>query len=240
MQRAQRWMLAGLVAGLGGFCIVALDEVAHGPLYQTDSVVNNAVGTWQANGGPANTLGGYLTLIGDWRTETAVVVAAAAWMFVKKERQLAAWCVGIALAASLTSTLLKMAFARPRPPLGHLVSYSFPSGHTFGTAAVIGSAMILSAETFIRDRAKSKRATLHVWEFVLPAWALLTALTAIGRVLMQDHWMSDTLASGLLGLALISGLFFGLSRKAPAGEPGPQVPEKPAKPAKRRKHPAKQ
>ncbi|MCA1819777.1 MAG: phosphatase PAP2 family protein [Halobacteriales archaeon] len=231
MRRAQRWMLAGLVAGLGGFGLVALDDLARGPIYHADTAVFQAVSDWDTHGGDPHAVGDALTMIGDGRTVAVAVVFAAAFMLVRREWVLAAWCIGLAIAATLAVDGLKFLFHRARPPLldATRLSYSFPSGHTIGATAGLGAAIILATEALVRTRRAGRKGTLHIWTAALCAWGALALLTGTGRVLEQEHWLSDVMASWGLGLALVCGLLFALSRRARGGDPGPTVPEKPGK-----------
>jgi membrane-associated phospholipid phosphatase len=68
--------------------------------------------------------------------------------------------------------------------------------------------------------------TRLLWIATLTAWALLAIGTGFGRVLVQEHWMSDVMASWALGLALGSGLMLALSQWHPDGEEGPRAPPK--------------
>jgi hypothetical protein len=45
-----------------------------------------------------------------------------------------------------------------------------------------------------------------------PIWVLAWGTTAVGRVLGDAHWVSDTLAGGCLGLAVTSVLAIGAER----------------------------
>jgi undecaprenyl-diphosphatase len=101
--------------------------------------------------------------------------------------------------------------ARPRPdlfePLMHTGSFSFPSGHSLGTAAFLSSLALVWWRRSPRYR--------------LP-FAVFAALAALGvglsRVYLQVHYPSDVLAGWLLGLAWVLGLnaWFG---RAAAGRP---------------------
>jgi len=104
--------------------------------------------------------------------------------------------------------------------------YSFPSGHTMSATVVLGSCIILATEVHRRDRAPgSHRLTLRrLWALALTFAAILAFLTGLGRILAQQHWMSDVVASWSLGLALAGGILLALSRAAPAGEEGPRAP----------------
>lgn len=229
MRRAQRWMLGGLLGGLAAFAVIALDVTLGGPLRHLDGPVNDAVFNAQQAGLPMHLAGTVLTQIGASYTCAVAVGLTAIWMWLKDQKLLAYWNVGIGIATTLVVTVLKELFRRDRPPLlGSLATYSFPSGHTFGATATLGAVIILTTEVHIRLHHPKRDKVLHLWFNALAIWVALALLCGIGRVLVQAHWMSDVMASWSLGLALVSGILFALSRQQPAGEPGPKVPETPA------------
>ena len=219
-------MLGALVIGLAGFGAVALDEALGGPLQRSNAPVNDAVSAWQAAGFPAHAVGNFLSQIGAWWFVTLAVTAGAAWMLRKRQWVMATWNVGIALANSLIVDGLKLLFQSARPGDNGALGYSFPSGHTFAATAALGATIILVAEVHRRTRGKGHHllGTRAEWTVALSLWGLLATLTGLGRVLIQQHWLSDVVASWALGLALVAGLLLGLSRTAPAGATGPKVP----------------
>ncbi len=231
MRLAQRWMLGAIVIGLTAFGAVALDELFAGPLQRSNVPVNNAVSAWQHAGFPAYEIGNVLTQIGASWFVTLAVTAGAAWMLWKRQWVLASWCVGVAVANSFAVTGLKILFQRARPGDHGALGYSFPSGHTFAATAALGAAIILVAEVHRRTRAKGphRLGTRAEWTIALALWGLLALLAGTGRVLVQEHWLSDVVASWSLGLALVAGILLALSRTAPAGDTGPKVPEVKAK-----------
>jgi undecaprenyl-diphosphatase len=230
-------MAGGLLGGLAAFSLIAVDVVFNGPLRHTDDLVNDAVFNAQKAGFPMHLIGLVLTQIGASYTVTLCVLATSVWMWVKGQRPLAYWNAGIGIVVSLAVVALKEVFRRDRPPLlDALASYSFPSGHTLGATAGLGAVIILFTEVHVRLHHPKREKVLHIWFNALAIWVTLAVLCGIGRVFVQAHWMSDVMASWSLGLALVSGILFALSRQQPAGEPGPKVPEAPPEtsPAKAR------
>ena len=227
MRQAQRWMLGALLVGLGGFALVATDDLLKGPIYQADVPVNNEVSSLQDQGFPAHQVGNVLTQFGNSWTVAALTAVAAAWMFWKRQWILALWAIGIALATGAVLTGLKQVFQRVRPQDSPAHGYSFPSGHTLAAMAAVGALIILSTETYRRGRdpgAHHRFTMRQVWGFALALAGTIGVLTALGRVLVQAHWMSDVLASLLIGLGLAGGILLALSRTAPGGETGPKAP----------------
>lgn len=98
---------------------------------------------------------------------------------------------GASLLSNLASSLLKVAFARPRPDLTpHLdlqTSFSYPSGHATSAAAVYLMLAFLAPQRW-------KRA----------AWSLAGAmivLNGFSRMMLGVHWASDILGGTMLGAA---------------------------------------
>lgn len=216
--------------GLAGFALVALDDAMQGPVPPTDAMVRDDVSGWQAAGFPAHQIGFVLTQIGASWTVTIGVAAGAAWMFWKRQPVLAIWCIGIAVASTLAVIGLKDLFQRVRPLDYGALGYSFPSGHTFGATASLGATIILVTEVHRRTHGKGphRLGTRAMWALALATWGVLAFLTGIGRILVQEHWLSDVVASWSLGLTLVAGILLALSRGAPGGDTGPKVPEKKA------------
>lgn len=125
----------------------------------------------------------------------------------------------------LVEGMLKPWGARLRPepalglPLHHHSAYSFPSGHTSSAAFTSGLFLfVLLPELVDRLRASApstqgqperQPAGAGSADGILPLgarealWLLWTAGTALGRVLTDSHWTSDTLSGALLGAAVL-------------------------------------
>ena len=99
----------------------------------------------------------------------------------------------------LSSTLLKILVARPRPPDGlvHPVGSSFPSGH----AAYAGATCVALVLLFTVPGPQRR------W------WWPLAALVVLGmawsRTYLQVHWLSDVVGGSLLGVGLALTIFAG-------------------------------
>lgn len=134
-------------------------------------------------------LGGFtvLTLI----TVTAVVALARAG----RVRQ-AGVVAMVVIGAELSSDLLKLAYARPRPDLvphgSYVYSNSFPSGHsTISVATYLVLAIVLAG---LVQRRRS-RTMIHA------VATLLILSIGFSRVYLGVHWPTDVLAGWALGAA---------------------------------------
>ena len=139
-----------------------------------------------------------------------------------------------AWASSLLSFFTKLVVKRPRPddPLIRVASAnirdtSFPSGHTLHYVTFWGFVAYLAA-TNLRNRTLGR--------------AIAVAITAIigligpSRIYLGHHWLTDVLASYLLGLAYFSGQIavYRWLRSLLDGEPEPEYydeQERPSPPA---------
>ena len=107
--------------------------------------------------------------------------------------------------------VLKETFHRDRPQSG-MISYSFPSGHV--TCAVFLTGILLYAWLPAAERSLNTDSPLLVRRYIevlkrgignkMAFWGLSYLFTSIGRVGGNVHWVSDTVAGALLGVALTS------------------------------------
>ena len=115
-------------------------------------------------------------------------------LFVRNHRRAAYWTVGVMLAASTTTYLLKRLFERARPawedPIQSLDSFAFPSGHSSGIASVMGVAIVL---TLMLVRRRGLRRGL------VSLWVFLILLVAADRVFLGAHNLSDVVAGLAVG-----------------------------------------
>ncbi len=153
---------------------------------------------------------------------TILTLALTAAMLVKGHRRAAIFTVGVMLATSLVTTLLKVQIGRGRPPwqneTGLLSTQSFPSGHASSIAAFTGIVLVLVV--MLVRRAASRR-TAYV------AGVLLVVVVCADRVLLGRHYPSDVAAGALLGAGMVllgMALYNPLPRShAESAEPLPEV-----------------
>lgn len=136
-----------------------------------------------------------LTHLGDVITLTLVSIAAIAWLLWQRRWRLAL-AFGLATGGGgALNRLLKSIFERVRPLHEHGVvvadGYSFPSGHSAGSAVVYGMLAWLLL-----------RSTPRRWHApIVAAAAALVFTIGFSRVMLQVHWASDVAAGLASGTA---------------------------------------
>jgi len=131
-----------------------------------------------------------------------VLAVVAAWVLHRRGFGADAFVPAAALVAgSITETVAKQVFGRPRPAVAyHLLretDASFPSGHTTGTAALfMAVALVLSPSV----RSRGKRIAL-----VVGAGAIAAAV-GLARMVLGVHWLTDVVAGWFLGTAWAIGI----------------------------------
>ena len=124
---------------------------------------------------------------------TSIIVSL--YMFIRHNFKAGIWSASTLVIGNLINVLAKNLIQRPRPSdkLVAIGGYSFPSGHTFGTALFIFFVVFLIVPQI-------KDVTLRrILTFLGFLWILIIALT---RVYLHVHYPTDTIASVLLVLFL--------------------------------------
>lgn len=207
-----RIALAVLVLGCGAFAALAADLLLQGPVTAADA----AVGAWlQALAGP--TLTALMRWVSDVHSTRALLVMAAVAAVMLAWRRQPSWVVALVLCVPggmLLNWAVKHAFQRARPGLDgavQIASYSFPSGHTAG-ATVWWGFLLVWVMAQREDAAARAAATAVAVSMVL--------LTALSRVYLGAHYLSDVLAAMGEGAAWLALCFIVLARwTAPARAP---------------------
>jgi len=137
-----------------------------------------------------------VTALGSFAGLGTMTVVAALTLRLCGQRRLAAGLVVSVLAATLTSTLLKIAIGRERPDIVEHAALtftaSFPSGHAFLSAVVL---LGIAGFVGIASR-RADIARFSLWT----AW-LLMAVIGVSRIYLGVHWPSDVLGGWCLGVA---------------------------------------
>lgn len=136
-----------------------------------------------------------ITYLGGPRIAAILSIIVSLYMFIRHNFKAGIWSASTLVIGNLINVLAKNLIQRPRPSdkLVAIGGYSFPSGHTFGTALFIFFVVFLIVPQI-------KDVTLRrILSFLGFLWILIIALT---RVYLHVHYPTDTIASVLLVLFL--------------------------------------
>ncbi len=200
----QRWRdEAGLLAGLFaagslslGFALLA-EEVIEGGTQRIDDAI---LALFRGQGGPIGPswlveMVRDITALGSFAGLGIVFIATLGYLLLLGKRALALLMTAAVLGGVALSTLLKMAFDRPRPEVegaARVFTASFPSGHAMLSAVTFLTLGALLARTNADHRVRVYFMTLAV---------LLTILVGMSRIYLGVHYPSDVLAGWCLGTA---------------------------------------
>jgi membrane-associated phospholipid phosphatase len=139
-----------------------------------------------------------VTLLGDKWLITAIGLAGAVVLALRRRRVLfAGWAAALA-GGALLNLALKAAFERARPefdtPLAVALGWSFPSGHAMGAMVAYGMAAYLLVLHFGRSAAPA---------IVAVASALVLAV-GFSRIYLGVHYFSDVVGGYLSGIAWLA------------------------------------
>lgn len=136
-----------------------------------------------------------ITYLGGPRIAAILSIIVSLYMFIRHNFKAGIWSASTLVIGNLINVLAKNLIQRPRlsDKLVAIGGYSFPSGHTFGTALFIFFVVFLIVPQI-------KDVTLRrILTFLGFLWILIIALT---RVYLHVHYPTDTIASVLLVLFL--------------------------------------
>jgi undecaprenyl-diphosphatase len=123
-------------------------------------------------------------------------VACGGYLLLRRKRRVLLLLLVSTVGALLVVLLLKGVFARPRPEFSsgtsHMITASFPSGHSMLSAVVYLTLGALLARATSRYRFKL---------YFLTVALVLTALVGLSRVYLGVHYPTDVLAGWSFGLA---------------------------------------
>ena len=191
-----RWQPAVLIAS--SICAIAVfaklaSEVREHETGELDRAVSLAV--HRLDSAPLDAVMKFASFLGSFPVAAAVVIAAAIWQLRRQDRPGALMIVGVSVTAELCNLALKETFQRTRPSLfqeiATLHSYSFPSGHAMGSAAVYGALAVAVARGEPRWRNQA-----------LALASALVLLIGFSRIYLGVHWLTDVLAGWAAGLAI--------------------------------------
>lgn len=148
--------------------------------------------------GPAwlEELGRDMTAMGGVLVLTTVTLAVVGFLLIQRKNHAALFLALATGGALIASLILKSSFNRPRPDLvphlSHVMTSSFPSGHSMLSAAVY-----LTLGAMLARMSQQKRLKLYFIGLAM----LITLLVGVSRVYMGVHYPTDVLAGWTIGLA---------------------------------------
>lgn len=197
-------LVAAATAALSLFIKVA-EEVVEGDTHEVDLLI---IMRLRAAGNPTDPVGpGWLedfvrdiTALGSPAVLGLIVLIASVFLLLAGKRRLSIFMVLAAGGGTFAVTLLKNAFARPRPQLtpDGLMVYmaSFPSGHAMVSAVVYLTLGALIARLAPRTSLKL---------YIMSVAVVLTGMVGLSRIYLGAHWPSDVLAGWAVGAAWALG-----------------------------------
>jgi membrane-associated phospholipid phosphatase len=179
------------------FGTLAADLLLHGPVTAADP----AISLWFHHHGRAPLTIAMRAVTG--LHATAVVLAlsavAATVLVLRGERAWVVPLVACVPAGLVLNVLVKNSFQRPRPSFDHpllaLTTYSFPSGHTCAATLAWGFALVWLFAHRTQARVRVLGSVVAV---------VMVALTALSRVYLGAHYVSDVLAASAEGMAWLA------------------------------------
>lgn len=186
------------VAAIVAFADIAEDYVTRDPLVRWDvsfaAWLHAQATPWLISLAKIVTWGGNFVFLG------SLTVIVAVFLFRRRMVTDAVMLCVLAIGIEVLNSLLKLAFQRPRPELAyiHLETYSFPSGHAAGSAAVYGALAFLLARRVGR------------WGRIGCVLAYVAIVCTIGfsRLYLEVHYLSDVLAGFSVGIAWVAACLF--------------------------------
>lgn len=220
------WLIAALftaAALIWGFGLLA-DEVLEGDTADLDRAVLMALrtaGNPDDPIGPAwlEEFGRDITALGSFAFLGLMFLSTIGYLVLLRKGGLAILTAVSVLGGAILSTVLKIAFDRPRPDVvahaAEVFTASFPSGHA-----------MLSAVTFLTLGALLTRvhADRRVKVYVMAMAVFLTVIVGLSRLYLGVHYPTDVLAGWCLGAAWAATCWVGALWLQSRGDVEPEKP----------------
>lgn len=162
------------------------------------TMFDNAVVGTICNNNPANVAFATLfTNLGNTSVITIETIILFIILITFRQYAYAWFTAGVMICANGYNWIIKHAVERRRPTIHHLVyadGYSFPSGHSVGSAALFGILIVL---TILLIRSKFWKSLLII------IWALFPILIGYTRIFVHVHYPSDVLGGWIEGITFV-------------------------------------
>ncbi|TSO25962.1 phosphatase PAP2 family protein [Lactobacillus sp. LL6] len=163
-------------------------------IHQFDKTIISVV----CNNNPANVaFAKTFTNLGNTSTIVVETVILVVILLLFKQFAYAWFTAGVMIAANGYNWIIKHAIERQRPTVHHLVyadGYSFPSGHSVGSAALFGILIFL---TILLVKNKFWKTLLII------IWALFPILIGYTRIFVHVHYPSDVFGGWIEGITFV-------------------------------------
>ena len=150
------------------------------------------------NRNPANiSFAKTFTVLGNTKTIVFETIVLVVLLLIFRQNIYALFTAATIAAANGFNWILKHVVQRPRPTVHHLVyadGYSFPSGHSVGSASLFGVFIIL---TLLLIRSGALKAILVI------IWALFPLTIGYTRIFLHVHYPSDVVGGWLEGITFV-------------------------------------
>lgn len=202
------WLGGGVVALLFGFGLLA-EEVAEGDTISFDRAILLALREASDKDNPIGPMwveeaARDITALGSFSVLGLIVFAIVAYLYLSGRARTGIYLGFAVLAGTLISTVLKMAFDRPRPEFAasaRVFTASFPSGH-----ALISAVVFLTLAALLAESAREPKFRV----FFIGLGVFLTVIVGLSRIYLGVHYPTDVLAGWSIGTAWALACAMGL------------------------------
>jgi len=199
--------------GVSTLALLLLTKVGEDVFEHESSLFDNGVRVWMLGQRTLSlfTVFTWISAAGAVWPMIAFTAAVVIWLWRSERRRAAACAIAAPAAALALFSLIKLAFARSRPPGAlhfALRSFAFPSGHaTMSTTVAATIAYILWRERLLDGRVG------------LVVAVLIPLLVGGSRLYLDVHWATDVIGGWCLGLlisAVAATVYEGLHGSVPS------------------------